>query len=1459
MEKKAKMTESAKSLWKGRYGVLRKAETKKGSSSSSTDEEETDGEPRTSKRVRSQYQPFQSPEALAVLAPALYKPPTKPCSISKSNDDKIVVFSKGDFLAVRNEEGTFFVCRTAQNVYKSSRKFKIQWLNDEKEPGIYIPDFYDTTDFECVLTNLKMNRKDKTKYQLPADERKRTMNILERAINVQKGLTEVPDPRKVVSDGVDVSIVGREEEEELIKISPKPTIKIAKEKPAKVCSARSKRSSTNGERDVSLRERRRSTETNHKATPSTSVKRERRASNPAPETPVSEDRRSTRSSSRTVKEEKKPPPPPTPSTSAIKSTPSIRKRRMSNNDQSSSKETVKSEVRSSRSHVDRSNHSEKVRQPTSMRIVNMNAHEAKRPKIRISLTPNLKVPEMERELTFESRDEIPEVSSLVDSKLLIRAVNRKDYELIDKMVLEGKVCSFCVPRSLNIRRDALSYAIQKEDLSAIKMLMDKKYLARLVSFPDVLITRSPGKKQNILILGQANSTPEAMEVLLQDLSHNYDYRCLRQRTYLNSEIIKEALKFGISVETIDKFCSLECDKSSNILTLFLNNISSAVKYGHREIAHHLVQIAIRKGGFGFHTLHKEALQEKELFSIAKPSLVSSRSISNCNITPIHCAAINPDEYYISTLLESHSDSYSVQDTEGWHPIHYAAVCESRGPLKYLISKGIPTLVKDKEGNTPLHLACLAGRVHNVELILSHEANNSGDKHSCIERQNKEGLTPLHIACEKGKEENVKILLESGADPEKVTLTGNDKLTPLMIASQNGHLGVVKMLVEKGVDVEALDRRDRTALLHAIINGHSHVVSFLLRLGANPNTKESFGNTAVHFAVAYGWYFTLKLLIDAGAKINEPNVCNITPLMIGYIKGHLGLVEMLANAGVTLDSQVLDSSGQTLLMETIKSRPGKSMIDRIMFLANHKVDFTQSDREGNNAFHYLADYGEYLVDEPDPANNDESEGDDFCSEDEEVAIKKQEFNHRKINRFKRKERLLNYLTQTIKLLRDNKCDYAACNNLKETCFHKAAKYGYFDLIEALIKSDCKLSESINEDDNTLLHLIVRHTPKRCSQLLPSLKNNEDAIKRLTNMMKVQNRSGEVPLASVLLNYKSLDKDEQEVNLIDFMVNTLQADVRINVPLDNIKTETCINFVIKYCTPEIVSIIQKRLDFLNKNSPLPPTPTPVPPPPPSSSAPVTTNSSTPSTTTSTTVAVTSPSKIVTTSSNVTQVISAVTPVLSNSTTPTAVTNLTPTTNSKQISAPSTEVNISPPSVVKTSPPKITVATTSNVTTITTAATTVLSNSTASTSPVIVSTTINPASTTNSKQVSTPTTELSASPPSNAKNSSPKTTVATTTVVTSVNSTATTVISNSTASTPPITASIATNSPTTPTLTTNSKQNSSPATELSVSPSNVKTSAPKQVAPPVPTNSDSVAQPLSSDTPTLSVPAENGSTKG
>lgn len=171
--------------------------------------------------------------------------------------------------------------------------------------------------------------------------------------------------------------------------------------------------------------------------------------------------------------------------------------------------------------------------------------------------------------------------------------------------------------------------------------------------------------------------------------------------------------------------------------------------------------------------------------------------------------------------------------------------------------------------------------------------------------------------------------------------------------------------------------------------------------------------------------------------------------------------------------------------------------------------------------------------------------------------------------------MNYLKATIKIIKDNGCDPLATNNLKETCYHKAAKYSYFDLIKALLESGCGISDSVNEDGNTILHLIVTNSPKKCDMLLPSLRKAND-FSILKSMAKIQNKQKQTPLVAALMNYKSLTRNEQNIGLIEFLVNDLDSNCKAEVPLDDSKSESCLSFAIKHCSQELVSIIQNKFD-------------------------------------------------------------------------------------------------------------------------------------------------------------------------------------------------------------------------------------------------------------------------------------------
>ena len=74
------------------------------------------------------------------------------------------------------------------------------------------------------------------------------------------------------------------------------------------------------------------------------------------------------------------------------------------------------------------------------------------------------------------------------------------------------------------------------------------------------------------------------------------------------------------------------------------------------------------------------------------------------------------------------------------PVHYAAVCQGSGPLKYLLSKGVDPREGDREKNTPLILAARYGRHQNVKVLFDHLGADIA-----INFKNREGNSALHLA------------------------------------------------------------------------------------------------------------------------------------------------------------------------------------------------------------------------------------------------------------------------------------------------------------------------------------------------------------------------------------------------------------------------------------------------------------------------------------------------------------------------------------------------------------------------------------------------------------------------------------------------------------------------------------------------------------------------------------------
>jgi len=223
IEKEAAPTKNKRVGRKKRPSVASSDSTEKGDGDSG-------GDGRKSKRARTKTQPFQSSDMDLNLLRAIKATAAAAASQQvKLNEDKLVVFFKGEHLAVRNAEGGFYICQAMQNINRGSHKIRIRWLSqaeagpskskkkaqvndnnadvkDESGFDVYTPDFYDNTDFECILTNLELEKLGRDRFGLPLVERQRTENILRRAIQVEEGVVDQLEVTEEHPDGLDVSL-----------------------------------------------------------------------------------------------------------------------------------------------------------------------------------------------------------------------------------------------------------------------------------------------------------------------------------------------------------------------------------------------------------------------------------------------------------------------------------------------------------------------------------------------------------------------------------------------------------------------------------------------------------------------------------------------------------------------------------------------------------------------------------------------------------------------------------------------------------------------------------------------------------------------------------------------------------------------------------------------------------------------------------------------------------------------------------------------------------------------------------------------------------------------------------------------------------------------------------------------------------------------------------------------------
>ncbi len=300
------------------------------------------------------------------------------------------------------------------------------------------------------------------------------------------------------------------------------------------------------------------------------------------------------------------------------------------------------------------------------------------------------------------------------------------------------------------------------------------------------------------------------------------------------------------------------------------------------------------------------LGKKELhrtFSSPSPEIVSyiANLIQDTNtlepgINPLDVAILARNKDLIARFLTP--ETVNKPNENGDTPLHSAASQSSIDTVTLLLENGASPAAKNKQGNTPLHVAKnaqIAAKL--IEYGASaNSKNNNGDvplfialshlntplievlmdaTDLSVTDNNQNSL--LHQAIKYKKNAFAKELIQRA--PSLINHANRNKETPLAVAMEIANNEIAETLLASGANIESRDRRENTPLVSAIINNNLKGAKLLLSYNANPTQANNAGQNALHLALIYKQYPLIDDLLKNGASINAQTLNDDFPLHI----------------------------------------------------------------------------------------------------------------------------------------------------------------------------------------------------------------------------------------------------------------------------------------------------------------------------------------------------------------------------------------------------------------------------------------------------------------------------------------------------------------------------------------------------------------------------------------------------
>ncbi|KAM8716020.1 hypothetical protein ACLKA7_002978 [Drosophila subpalustris] len=229
-------------------------------------------------------------------------------------------------------------------------------------------------------------------------------------------------------------------------------------------------------------------------------------------------------------------------------------------------------------------------------------------------------------------------------------------------------------------------------------------------------------------------------------------------------------------------------------------------------------------------------------------------------TPLHLACISGYVDVVTALIRMapHPCLLNIQNDVAQTPLHLAALTAQPTIIRMLLLAGAEPTVRDRHGNTALHLSCIAGEKQCVHaLTVKFCASEIHEAHRQYgHRSNDKAVSSLSYA----------------RLPADLEIRNYDGERCVHLAAEGGHIDILRILVSHGADINAREGKGgRTPLHIAIECCNEDLANFLLDEceKLNLETATYAGLTAYQVASVLNKSRMLNMLKNRGAETLTP--------------------------------------------------------------------------------------------------------------------------------------------------------------------------------------------------------------------------------------------------------------------------------------------------------------------------------------------------------------------------------------------------------------------------------------------------------------------------------------------------------------------------------------------------------------------------------------------------------------